>query len=86
MKVAARCPQCKREGFLHATWCSVGMEPTPLAGDAVQKEGAAVPAGVLVDEQDFNAAADRLRNEYTKAGVNAAGVPGTQNTQQEKTE
>lgn len=22
----ARCPQCKREGFLHATWCTAGME------------------------------------------------------------
>jgi hypothetical protein len=21
----ARCPQCKREGFLHSTWCPVGM-------------------------------------------------------------
>lgn len=32
----ARCPQCRREWFLHATWCRVGMEDAAPA--AVQPE------------------------------------------------
>lgn len=35
----ARCPECRREGFLHTTWCKVGMDAVVIGIDPGSPEG-----------------------------------------------
>lgn len=58
----ARCPQCKREGFLHTTWCSYGMGSAAVSVPDNELPG-------MWERADFMGGQDEVRGSASNAGV-----------------